>query len=174
MLFRSIGPVRLGLGQSQILEYLSRREFLVTLGGHSAGLERVKNGEKVHAEFPCYDDAPSPEELRRVGPFMLLARIVWRFSQVVQADGGQFRVVLIQTEGERKTGVMEPGHKRLLELARQHNFPLTDLSSSEGVPPELSLANRPDAWRPDRHFSEVGSEIVAARILHDARRDGQP
>ena len=104
---------------------------------------------------------------------MLVARILWRFSKAVKADGGEFRVVLIPTEEEWRSGAVETGHARLLSLLRQLNIPVTDLSSSEGVPPELVVNRRPEAWRPDKHFSEAGNEAVAGRILHDARRDGQ-
>lgn len=168
-----LGPVSFSLQHSQILEYLSRREFLLTLGGRSAGLERVKDGERVRSEIQCYEDTPSAEDFRRLGPFALVARIVWRFSKAVEADGGRFRVVLIPNETEQETGVVQAGHARLLQLLREYKIPVSDLSDVQGVPLEMVMAKRPAAWRPDGHFSALGSEIVAARILHDARRDGQ-
>lgn len=169
----SIGPMRLSLRHSQALEYLSRREFLVTLGGRSAGLDRVRGGEKVQAEFKCYEDNPSNAELQSAGPLVLLARIIWRFQRVVKADGGQFRVVLIPRMEQQKQAAPDGNYIRLVQLLRQYQVPVTDFFNSDGVPPEASLTNRADAWRADLHLSEAGSEIVAARILHDARRDGQ-
>ena len=170
----SLVGLRVSLKRSQILEFLSRREFLFTFGGgKSSGLERVKDGEKVRAVIPCYDDRPTPSELQRTGPIILVADIVERFAQVAAADGASFRAVLVPAEREQKGEAAEPAHLKLLELLRKRTIAVTDLTSSEGLPRELVMAGRPEAWRKDLHFSASGSELVAERILLDARRDGQ-
>lgn len=170
----SLVGLRVSLKRSQILEFLSRREFLFTFGGgKSSGLERVKDGEKVRTVIPCYDDRPTPSELQRAGPIVLVANIVKHFAQVAAADGASFRVVLIPAEHEQKGEAAEPAHLRLLQLLHERQIAVTDLTSSEGLPPELIMAGRPEAWRDDLHLSARGSEIVAERILLDARREGQ-
>lgn len=170
----AIGRLKIGLPYSQILEFLSRREFLFALGGgRSSGLERVKDGDKVRAVVPCYEEAPTRRDLKQVGPFILVADIVARFAQVAKADGAEFRAVLIPAEQEQKGSVSEPGRLRLRQLLEERKVKFTDLTDSQGVPADLVVAGRPEAWRPDLNFSAQGSEIVAARILLDARRDGQ-
>jgi hypothetical protein len=169
----AFGPYRVSARQSQILEFLSRREFLSLAGHSAAGPTRVRDGDVISRAFPCYDPNPSPAELNALDGPALVTEILAKFQSIVRSDGGLFRVLLIPEYSELETGTMSTHHASLVQLLKSKGIPVTDLVQREGVQEELIIDGKPWVWAPCSHLSARASEIAAERILQDLLRDKQ-
>jgi hypothetical protein len=158
---------------SQILEFLSRREFLSLWGDRERGVRRVVGGDLLADSFPCFKETVTPADTTKLNGIVLVSEILEHFKRIVTADGGQFRVLIVPTTDESRNRNLATPRQEIREILKRRKTRITDLGDSDGIPEELTLNDQSWVWTSASHLSARASEIAAKRVLSDAIRDGQ-
>ena len=169
----ALGGYSFRFRDSQILEFLSRREFLSSWGDSHQEIQRIVGGDLIADSFPCFKETVTPADITEQSGVVLVSEILEHFKRIVEADGGQFRVLIVPPMNESHDKNLAAPRQAIREILRRQETRFTDLGDSEGIPEELALKDEPWAWTYASHLSARASDIAAKRVLSDAIRDGQ-
>lgn len=158
---------------SQILEFLSRREFLSLWGDRQRGVRRVVGGDLIADSFPCFKETLTSADTAKLNSVVLVSEILEHFKRIVTDDGAHFRVLIVPTMNESRNKTLATRRQEIREILKRQETRITDLGDSDGIPEELTLTDQPWVWTYASHLSARASEIAAKRVLSDAIRDGQ-